>query len=471
MIRPTRGCTERLISLLRSKSQVMLLERISQLSIQSYNSNTPIQTWTIFVQEGGLFLPQDFYVAAWELLQLSYFAVLHGNEALESRISRDEIIQLVNELRRFDEERTLPELEGLSSEDQTLKIIFGLSQQQMGYQHTCTDIVEYFNRMYEILNVISRSTCDYKTFNEACLQETGLSIAAYINCFFFLFSQVVKGVDPNKIYVPHNAEGLLEGLSEANFKLLLQHMVIDQSSVRTTKLETNAFIPSPIASINNRLYVVDAFLLANKFFEGPYWAIRAHFQKNNNQYFVNKFGELAELYIEQMLGAMLPKHSFCRIERQASGKSADWKIETQRLLVLIEQKSCISPISIRRNFPNVSEVKKYFARVNEALEQLQDSTNSISTNKRKIHIVLLFDRLFLVDPTIKFHVNAGLENLQYFTISEFEEVVGMFSLAEDQFENLLIEKCDADNTIAQKDISVMLIPLCFQDGINPRPIG
>ena len=57
-----------------------------------------------------------------------------------------------------------------------------------------------------------------------------------------------------------------------------------------------------IKTSTDQLVISNAFIWAEKFYEGIYWLIRDKYMQVKSQDFVNRFGEYYEKYIEELLG-------------------------------------------------------------------------------------------------------------------------------------------------------------------------
>ena len=64
--------------------------------------------------------------------------------------------------------------------------------------------------------------------------------------------------------------------------------------------------------------------------------------------FINEFGIYFENYVEQLFKDCLVQEAYYKIDESGSNKKADWVVEFEDYIFIIEQKSMLASIMIKK---------------------------------------------------------------------------------------------------------------------------
>src|SRR5699024_6938675 len=104
-------------------------------------------------------------------------------------------------------------------------------------------------------------------------------------------------------------------------------------------------------------------LLYNLLIDASYWIVRNYYGQIGSQDFTNAFGVFYEKYLQDIFEYYLDSSKFEKLQEDNKSAMCDWKIETDKYIILIEQKSAIASIFTKNIYPNISQVRSYLNRL------------------------------------------------------------------------------------------------------------
>ena len=126
----------------------------------------------------------------------------------------------------------------------------------------------------------------------------------------------------------------------------IKHFSCTYNDVRKSKLKETIFYTKPYLRLERKdEYIsISSYLSNTQYHYGLYWLVRDYYFNNppskDKQEFVNKFGDMFEDYIEEILGEFA-KNKYEKLEEDDSHPRCDFKIELEDFILLIEAKSII----------------------------------------------------------------------------------------------------------------------------------
>jgi hypothetical protein len=281
--------------------------------------------------------------------------------------------------------------------------------------------------------------------NEDLIEVTGFNINNFLKLMMvgYAYLRINSLV---KIDISDELKEKLPVVTEENIAKCLTLFAGDYSFYRNTQFPNNPLYLKPLIKTGRgKLIISNAFIWTKKLYEGAYWLIRDKYQKIGSQYFINKFGEYYEQYIEEVLKYYLKDQQFNKIH-EGNKKKADWIIKTKNYLLIVEQKSSLMTIALKEEFPPLELLDEYLERnFMEAYTQLEETEKEIGhTDKRVLKFILHFERFYMGEAIIKerikhiFKDNTG-DMIDYFFIEtdEFEKLMQILSEDEETFNRII----------------------------------
>lgn len=381
----------------------------------------------IIFSKGGM------HVTPWDLMGLAYKLICNSNDYKYKSINDDkELLILLSEYKRYDDDISGKKLDILDEEDTLLFIMFGHSQQQFWYQNI-GQIITQFNRNTEILLYIwkhigssiniDQIVYDKLGFNSdilnkilVCLLALGLQETDLSNKEIFDF---LKNSMPDYIY--NNVEKVID-LYSANYELFRKEKT----------LKENLFFTKPIIETDtNKRLIINHYLLVKLLSDGLYWIIRNHFNDKKSQEFINDFGRAFEIYLKDVLDYYLSEKSYYQPTNTKNHKIADWIIETDKFFIILEQKSTIASLTLKTAYPNMNNLRKYIEKFSEAFDQLNETEKAYKSKigcKKVVKLIVHYENLH-VQTVLKYEIQKGRNNNQedlnifFINIYELERLI------------------------------------------------
>jgi hypothetical protein len=418
-----------------------------------FSRNQPIMSVSA-VKVGGLY-PRtgNVTITAWNLSDLAYLAICESNDFRAHEPSAHDLVALCNLFLVWDEQRSREELIGLSNDEFLIKFAVGFSQKQFWYQELHR-VRQEFNRQVELLEVIPAEVGTYAELDAACVLATGFDVRTFRTILFGLYA--VAGTQADIALITSDDGGATKihpALTAKNVNIVANLYASDYTEIRKSPLAENHFHVKPVVrTSSNRLCALNAYLFAKKVADGPFWAIREHHRLAGSQAFVNAFGIYFERYVEKLLRHCLRQDRFERVPQPRRGACADWFLYTRKYRVIIELKSSLAALMLRRLYPDIQAIRTYLGKFQEGILQL-DSTEqaypdpSRTTIKLLVHYETLYTSDAVLRPMVIESVIRQLKNpnnLYFCDIGEFEWLVCIAGASESTAEDVLAAKIAAE---------------------------
>ena len=131
----------------------------------------------------------------------------------------------------------------------------------------------------------------------------------------------------------------------------------------------------------------------------------------------------------------------------------DWKIETDKYIILIEQKSAIASIFTKNIYPNISQVRSYLNRLGKGFNQLKITEQKIDNDNNKTIVKLLVHyELLYISETLEVEIiksmNSSKEdynNTFLVCTSEMERLVYALSEGEEILNEVIDVKLELES--------------------------
>ena len=453
-----------MFSKLKKYSLDELLLFIGEYSREMFEIREPIRQIKYYRKLGKYKVLYKMHIAAWDLVDLSYYSVKFTSNYRDKNIDLLKFYELINEYRCFNEEKD-EGLRNISNEKAPVYIFYSLSQKQFWYQESYNNI-EIFNRNYEILINMKKQIESKIDIHDIINKEIGVSTEKYINILIFIFGIGLRKIDiTEEIFNDDNLR--LFKCSKEEVNKFLDYYSSDYYEIRESKLEENHFLTKPIIKIKpNRFIIVNTFLLLRLLADGLYWVVRNYYFKSRSQLFINEFGIYFENYVEQLFKDCLVQEAYYKIDESGSNKKADWVVEFEDYIFIIEQKSMLASIMIKKQYPDLQDLLNYIFKYEEAFDQLNSSEEEkLESRKDKtiIKLILHYDSLYgtelIKNEIVKKRNYLNQDNNIYFiNIRELEILMYLYKNCKEDFNKVMKEKLkrEVENAINGKGFDIIL---------------
>lgn len=416
-----------------------LLSLIAEKSRVMFNEGQSFQTVTWNRRIGSFTESFNQLMPIWGLAELSYRAIKCSNDYRAQEPRLDDLYKLNNLLAKVTDQEAARKSSDKITEQARVNIFVGLSQTQFWWQDIARNragIVYHFLRYYLLLREMPNYFPGLKHPDKDLKEITGFSIDDFSKLLFACYALLLTAPTPEFTIINVEAEVTQKNplITSDNIKKCLSFFVADYSYYRqATHLNNPLFFRPVIQTETKRLIVANAFLLIKKFYEGIYWIIRDKYMKDNLQDFTNAFGYYYEKYIESLLSYYLKPGVFQKIGDNEGG--ADWIIYTDRYRLIIEQKSSLMSVKLKKEYPSVEEIDKYLVNFNEACAQLRKTNNTLKEKNRvTVNLILHFEKLYFKEAFVKKELlklggndSDQLKNYYLIDTEEFEQLIQVLS--------------------------------------------
>ncbi|MEW6536394.1 MAG: hypothetical protein AB1454_12350 [Candidatus Auribacterota bacterium] len=426
----------------------VLAEMSRKIYINKMNDPTSPPFSTRLINK-GFYYAESNRITPWQLAKLSYLGILHSNDHRSTIPTETDIFSLNEILLKEDNEiYTINREEYLNNpDDLKLMLWHWLTQEQVLFQDGTTGLELKYNflRYYVIINKMSRSLILRHNFDpiDELKRLTGFTIDEFSNLswslliYGWLCQSKVNFNQFDALITQH-----IPVVTPSNLYKISENFSTDYNYYRE-KHRNNPLITKPIViTQNNELIIANTYLFAIKVCENIYWLLKEH----HSNKFGSLFGYYYENYIREVLAFYLTIGQFEKI-RDTDGTQADWKIESNEFVLLIEQKSAIMTIGLKRFYADYGTLVNYFNNhfIAKGFPQLKKTAENLEkqTTKPIIKLLLHFEKMYMKDYSIKPYIQKvlGWDTKRYYFIDtvEFEQIIQLLSKDEKKF-NEVIEK-------------------------------
>ena len=412
-----------------------MIAQICHLSFELFNKGDG------FVARRKLDLIHNVFISQTWLLDMLYDIIALGHYGYMN-LSEQDCLKLIAYYNNYQNSISC---KSNKSRYDVLYQLFAFFGEQKRFQES--HFFDDFSREKYILEEIPKKNNLKFDFNQEFEIETGMTPDRFSSIIFILFTYFTT----KSCYFDTS---IFESWSQ-NLNIPIQDIIMvlgryssTPDEIRKDKLKRQKFYTSPIIKINNSYIATNPYLLLALFTNSNYWVLRNKYLNQNSRAFANLFGQLFELYVEELLQNCVDKEHFRKIEPVSKQKRADWLIKLDDYNIIVEQKSSLPTLSIQQNTTDPEEVKKHMKKCwGEAVEQLKATEDALNL-KNSIKIVLMYDEYFK-EEAIEwlFPLRPDLYNdRKYWLVSirSFEILLMTYKKHHDVFVNIMKEKIEAE---------------------------
>lgn len=471
----------KLFRYLRRAKLDSLLLGIANIIRGMFSRDEPIMNISAVRVNGLLPRKGNVTVKAWSLSDLAYLAIRETHDFQTWEPSVHDLVALCNEFTIWDETISRDEFEGLTDEDFDLKFSVGFPQKQFWYQEVYRRIRKEFNRQVELLEVIPSEISSHVDINHACRENTGFDIQTFRKLLLWLYAIGQQHSEFTSVVssIPRNSSH--PELTGSNIQHVIDLFTADYQEYRSSSLEENYFFLKPIVRTStNRLISVDQYLLARKVADGPFWAIRDYYNNKGSQDFVNEFGHYFEHYVEKLLKHSLRSDMFEPVPDDRRGRLADWFIYTTRFRLIVEQKSAVATLIMKRLYPDLKLIRTYLQKFEKGVHQLDETENRYPDCSRiTLKLLLHYETFYVSDGALRPVVVSiaspklhSTERIFFCDISEFEWLISLLAHQPSYLEAIMDEKLRLEQEPVNRGREFgQLIPRIVREDIKNMSIG
>lgn len=390
--------------LIRKYATCDLIEYFSKKSIESYVSNKKAVTWVDipYYEKGsgarGVF--KSFMYGQWELIEICYHAIIYSNDYRNGNMIDDNAFyHIVNANKKYSEEKEKQKL----SQENLFLLLQCMTNVQFDFQHI--SVKTRFNRMYHILTEINlnskfkqdKSIC-YINFQEQFEFITGIEYKKFImiSLFLTLISCRRNNVNIYDIINDLQCDIVKLGFTKEDIEKVIILLSRDYKFYKSYRnWNILRYYPIVKTSGNTPKYLIsNIYSLLMSLPDIAYWIIRNYYNGRSSDSFVIYFGKCFEFYVQELLDYYKIKYEY--ITEVKNKKTPDWKIETERFIFLIEQKSALFPLEAKtvNEEQCVEKMEQYVERnIIKAFKQLDEF--ELKVEKTVIRICLTFEKIYM----------------------------------------------------------------------------
>lgn len=408
---------------------------------------------------GSVGIIKDYGYGQWELIQVCFNSIRYSNDYRGKSIEEPDFYHLINENKIYDEKA-----ENVEDMDTTklYEHLQCLTNVQFDFQTLFPKI--QFNRMYQIIMKINKNTnydqtskVDYIDFARIFNSITGIEIEKFIKVYFFLVIISLSRKNANIYDIINDLQFDVEefGFSKLDIKNVIEYQSRNYDFYKKTD-NWNALKFNPIVKTKkseNQYIISNIFSLVLSFPNSIYWIIRNYYNDLNKGSFTNYFGKCFEYYFCEVLEYYKINYQKLKESKKKGQKTPDLRIETNKYVLLIEQKATLFPIDARI-ITKEERYKKLESFIDntlvKAFKQLNEYDEACK-NKQVIRICLTFEKIY-VEENIK-RILATRMNFKtekalnwIVNIDEMEVLMQLLAKDEDEFDKIIEEKINLERT-------------------------
>ena len=398
----------------------------------------------------------SFNVAQWDLVEACFYSIKYSNDYRSNVVDENTFYRILNETRMISEKL---ESSSMPKENYLYKHLICIGNMEFDYE--IPNIKNKFNRLYHImLSINNNSKYDqtkkvcYINFKNKFYEITGIDYEKYIKCYMLLVLLSTARKESNLMSLVDSIEFDANRLefNKDEMKAIIKFQSRDYSFYREYD-NWNILKYYPIVQLdkyNNKYIVSNISSLLISFSEFMYWSIRNYYKDINSRDFTSYFGHCFEYYLDDFLGYYKINHT--KLD-EGTDKKPDWKIETQKYIILVEQKAALYPIDTRViTFENrIDKLNEYLNNnIKNAFVQLNNY--DINSSKTIIRICLTFENIYL-EELIQDLILPNVSNIKgerylnwIVPINDFEKLIILLNMSEEKFNNIISKKIELERS-------------------------
>lgn len=411
---------------------------------------------------------RNFLITQWELLEVCFNSIKYGNDYRNNKITRKDFYDLLNYTRnisvKLEKAESMTELE-------IHKHLVCITN--MEFDLESPNIKGRFNRMYHIMFIINKNKkynqtkeVSYIDLEKKFYDITNIEYIKFINCYMIicLLSIVRKNTNIMEIIKDIKFDITKLGFTLEDVKRIIS-LQCKEYDFYKDKNNWNILKYNPIVhstKYTNKYIISNVSALMISFSEFSYWTIRNYYCDIKSQKFTNYFGHCFEFYLNDLFTTYDIKAK--KLKEKINEKTPDWKLETNKFIFLIEQKSALFPIETRTITAGerFNKLDKYIKdNIVVAFEQL-NNYEEISS-KKVIRICLMYEKIYAIEDLQDIALSNVKLNSDWYlnwimSIDEFEKLMFLLHKNEDTFNKLIIKKIklEMENSSNGKSFDMIL---------------
>jgi len=432
-----------------------LLLLIADKSREMYLGGKSFETIDWYRKIGGFDQKLSQLMPIWGLAELSFRAICNSNDHRSREANFQDLCALNNLLAEVTDKKAGGNISYTSSGGAGTAMLLGLSQTQFWWQEIAKNrnsVVYSFLRYYLLLYKIPNYFSQFKHPDKDLFEITGFNIPDFSKLLFVLYAwtattptseiSLLKDIAPE--ITEKNPIVTLENIARG-----MQFFVGDYDYYRSGHVYNPLFFRPIVKTQTGRLIVSNTFIIVRKFYEGIYWLIRDKYRAIDSRDFTSAFGYYYERYINEILEFYLKPGTFRKIDQE--GK-ADWIIESDKYTLIIEQKSSMMSIELKKQYPSIEKMDEYLQNFLKARKQLQNTVvDAKDKNKEIIKLILHFEIMHFKESLIKKELirlegskQEDFRNCYLIDTEEFEQLIQLLSDDLEGFYEVIKIKRDYD---------------------------
>ena len=386
------------------------------------------------------------FCSAWGLIDTAYHAILATNDFRGSEVhNRNDLYAICALDGNYHSEAEKAIVDQIGKSPDMLSYVMGMSGEQSKFQNPGLVFENAARDMYILFEIGEKNYG--LPVSEIVLQDTGVTWDFL--CISFLLAWKCFAQMSTLQEIADRVKWKDEAYKESFIRVIRQYTVT-YDDVRKGKLGRQVFYTKPyVMTQRKEIISINEFLNLFAYEHCLLWTVRNHYQKDNDQYFVNLFGMMFEDYVKELFETYLRPDQYERIPESRNGKRADWRVFIAGYSFLIEQKSSILRLSAKQQLSDYGAVKQYLKKtVLEAITQLDDTEQEYQ-DREYIKVVLLYED-YLGDGVVKDILTAGgnierdASSYWFVTIGELERLLHLISTSPMHGAEVIRKKHDID---------------------------
>lgn len=411
----------------------------------------------------------------WNMIDIIYLAICSTNDYRGKKVGELDMMFITKAYLDYDEEKSGEYLSKVDEDEMILSIIYGHGQEEFMYQSIGL-MREDACRNLELLMNIPKEIKSNINIEEVVQQVLGMTCKEYINNLMALF--LISCIDNNvtEIEIPDLISKNIY-VSKDNIYKIREYYSLKYKDYRSSSLGKHFVKIKPIIKTDNNRYIVsNVYLMYEKLIDGLYWIVREFYKEKDSQDFVSEFGYFYEKYFENLLNTYLNEYKFEKLEESKKEKVCDWKLETNKYIILIEQKTALIMEKTKEIYTDAKIIKEYlFKKILKGFEQLEESELKLKKNNKKVikillHYENLYDQVILEDEIkkeLRKKSDKKYENIFMMQTREIERMVYILSKDEELFNDIIERKLELEKESLANKRSFLTLMLDFGvDGGN-----
>ncbi|MEA5085120.1 MAG: hypothetical protein VB018_13380 [Lachnospiraceae bacterium] len=368
-------------------------------------------------------ISQNVFVTGWNLIDLSYNAIISSNDFRGKEIENDEeLYLLVSAMENVREKRESEFINSLSEDDITelLLYLWGFTGEQLKVE-TLSKVPINASRELYILFESSKNVEGISDIADIVIKETGIDWETVITSLYLAWFGSI--LNPNIMELEQNIKWD-NGLNHEAFNKVIERYTTTYEEIRGSELGRQYLYTKPfVKTQHNDLLSVNCFLNLFLYEHCILWIVRDYYRHQDNQIFTSEFGRCFEAYFKELLEDYLEPEEFSRIPEENT-KRADWKIQIGDYKFLIEQKSTVLGLTAKQQKSNIETIKIFSNRhIIKALHQLENTELGFNDGKY-IKIVLIYEDYLQTEmlENVFSMKSCDIKNDYYFWLVTIEEI-------------------------------------------------